>query len=82
MLITNNHLQQMQKTIEMQQDAMKALARQVSLQQLHVEEATRSHGDSGLKITRLARTGSKSYFSTTFSGTQQLLYIFLIHFKS
>ena len=54
---------------------MTALARQVSQQQLHVEEATRSHGDSGLKITRLTRTGSKSYFSTTFSGTQLALYI-------
>ena len=47
---------------------MTALARQVSQQQLYVEEMTRSHGDSGLKLTRLTRTGSKPYFSTTFVG--------------
>lgn len=47
---------------------MIGLARQVMQQQLYVEEMTRSTGDSGLKKTRLSRTGSKSYFDTTYSG--------------
>ena len=52
---------------------MTALARQVSQQQLYVEEMTRSHGDSGLKLTRLTRTGSKPYFATSFVGGQWAL---------
>lgn len=45
-----------------------ALARQVNAQQLYVEEVARSHGDSGIKMTRLARTGSKPYNSDSFTG--------------
>lgn len=66
----NSLVDKMQKT---QAAQLKALARQVSLQQLYVEEMTRASGDSGLKITRMSKTGSKPYFSNTFAGT----YIYL-----
>ena len=51
-----------------QSQVIASLARQVSQQQLYVEEMTRSAGDSGLKLTRLTRSGSKSYFSTSYAG--------------
>lgn len=42
------------------------LSRQVMLQQLFIEEKTRSEGDSGLKQTRILNDGSKPYhFPTT-----------------
>ena len=47
---------------------MSSLARQVQQQQFHVEETARTYGDSGLKLTRLSRTGSKPYFATTYIG--------------
>ncbi|KAF6017626.1 hypothetical protein EB796_024052 [Bugula neritina] len=53
-----------------QKNVIVSLARQVSQQQLYVEELARSSGDSGLKLIRLSRTGSKPYFSTSFTDNR------------
>jgi len=67
----------MQKTATTQRNVITALARQVSQQQLHAEETARSYGDSGLKITRLTRTGSKPYFMTSFAGICLIICFFI-----
>lgn len=58
---------QIVKLLKTQKDVIASLARQVSQQQLHVEEMTRSSGDSGLKLIRLTRSGSKPYQSTSYA---------------
>ena len=55
---------------------MSSLARQVQQQQFHVEETARTYGDSGLKLTRLSRTGSKPYFATTYIGKKFLIIVY------
>jgi len=54
-----------------QKSVIGSLARQVSLQQLYVEEQTRANGDSGLKLTRLGQVGSRSYYSNTYVGMSE-----------
>lgn len=54
------------KEIERLEKEIGKLSRQVMLQQLFIEEKTRSEGDSGLKQTRILNDGSKPYhFPTT-----------------
>ena len=48
------------------------VARQLMLQQLYVEERTRSEGDSGLKTVRLRQVGAKSYHSETHSSSTRV----------
>ena len=48
------------------------VARQLMLQQLYVEERTRSEGDSGLKTIRLRQIGEKSYQSETHSSSTRV----------
>ena len=42
-----------------------ALTRQIMMQQLSAEESARASGDSGIKLTRGASTGTRPYFGTT-----------------
>ena len=48
------------------------VARQLMLQQLYIEERTRSEGDSGLKTIRLRQIGTKSYQSETHSSSSRV----------
>ena len=47
---------------------MKALTRQVMLQQFFTEQRVRSEGQSGLKIVRERRAGTKNYHTETHTG--------------
>nr|KAG5705263.1 hypothetical protein BaRGS_010714 [Batillaria attramentaria] len=49
------------------ENATSALAQQLMLQQLYIEEKTRSEGDSGLKQIRFRKDGPKSYYTATHS---------------
>ena len=46
------------------------LARQLELQRLYIDERIRSDGGSGIKQTRLTKTGSKTYHATSFTGSR------------
>jgi len=50
------------------EEVTEQLARQLMLQQLYVEERTRSDGDSGIKQMRMRRDGTKSYHVDSFAG--------------
>ncbi|XP_074660708.1 uncharacterized protein LOC141913148 [Tubulanus polymorphus] len=50
------------------EQSMSHISRQLMLQQMFVEERIRSDGKSGIKQLRLVRQGTKTYFSTTYSG--------------
>jgi len=50
------------------EEVTEQLARQLMLQQLYVEERTRSDGDSGIKQMRMRRDGVKSYMVDSFAG--------------
>ena len=54
--------------IDSLQKTIGAVARQLMLQQLFVEERIRSEGHSGLKQVRLNRLGSRPYFADTHTG--------------
>ncbi len=49
-------------------DQIISLARQIMLQQLHLEESVRSDGGSGLKTVRTQRKGTQPYHGTTHSA--------------
>ena len=49
------------------------LAAQMKMQQTFAEERIRSDGDSGLKQTRLANRGTKSYHSESFTGERNTM---------
>jgi len=50
------------------EEVTEQLARQLMLQQMYVEEKTRSEGDSGVKQMRMRRDGVKSYHVDSFAG--------------
>ncbi|KAK7094522.1 uncharacterized protein [Littorina saxatilis] len=54
-----------EERIERLERVMSQLTRQVMLQQLYTEETARSGGDSGIKQVRMARDGSKPYYTAT-----------------
>jgi len=64
---------ELQKQLKSSEALAKSLARQVSTQQLYIEETTRSDGHSGIKRNRGGRTGTKAYFgASVISGSSAL----------
>ena len=55
-------------SVNITQDDILALARQLVLQQLYMEEQTRSAGDSGIKQIRYTHEGSRPYHSPSHAG--------------
>jgi len=63
-----NDMAKLLDKVRVMNQTVSRMARQMMLQQLFVEERIRSEGNSGVKLTRLTRMGTKSYHSTTYNG--------------
>ena len=57
-------------------NTLSIVARQLMLQQLYLEEKTRSEGDSGLKLTRLHRVGPRPYQAESHTSPTRVCVIF------
>ncbi|XP_048585291.1 uncharacterized protein LOC116604390 [Nematostella vectensis] len=63
------------KKLESIKNTMSAMARQMMLQQLFIEERIRSEAQSGVKQVRHNREGTRNYYSNTHSGLGSVLAI-------
>ncbi|KAK3089864.1 hypothetical protein FSP39_007171 [Pinctada imbricata] len=66
-LTDHGHIYKLQNEVDTMNKKLEALTRQLMLQQLYVDEKTRSDGDSGVKQLRHNHDGTRAFMSDTHS---------------